>query len=414
MRGLVNPDFWEIMKAGGRFFRFRLATSLILWYTARITTRKEERMKSRTRRILNHLLILVPLVVVLLISFSGEDFAQSLQSLRSMSPRWIALCLLVYAAWVVCDAVAVWFFLRRQGYHIGLRYALFVSIAGTYYSNITPGATGGQPMQVYYLKKRNVPVGIGTSAVTVKFFCFQFMLSVICTVLWAMNIGFVREATGGNRWILITGYVYNLVSVGLVLLVAVNMRLVRFLMNLVIRIGTRLRLIKHPDIIRVKWEDVLATFHDSVMMMRRRPLDFVVQLLIGGLQLIIHMLVIVCVYKAFGLSGVTAPQLVTLGVCLYISAAYTPLPGASGAQEGVFALYFSSVFPVDVRPMALLLWRFFTYYISLIVGGVVTVGKGFLGGRKDKAPEPQSGDAAPADGHPDTTTEETDNSKDNG
>ena len=88
-------------------------------------------MKARTRQILNHVLILVPLVIVLLISFSGEDFAQSLQSLRSMSPRWIILCLLVYAAWVACDAAAIWFFLRRQGYHIGIRYALFVSIAET-------------------------------------------------------------------------------------------------------------------------------------------------------------------------------------------------------------------------------------------------------------------------------------------
>ena len=71
-----------------------------------------------------------------------------------------------------------------------------------------------------------------------------------------------------------------------------------------------------------------------------------------------------------------------LGVMLYTSAAYTPLPGASGAQEGVFALYFANIFPDGIRLMALLLWRFFTYYLALIVGAVTTVVQGFQSGEK--------------------------------
>ena len=66
-----------------------------------------------------------------------------------------------------------------------------------------------------------------------------------------------------------------------------------------------------------------------------------------------------------------------MAMLLYVSAAYTPLPGASGAQEGVFALYFANIFPSGIRFMALLLWRFFTYYISLIIGAIVTIVKGF-------------------------------------
>ena len=75
--------------------------------------------------------------------------------------------------------------------------------------------------------------------------------------------------------------------------------------------------------------------------------------------------------------GASYGQIITMAMLLYVSAAYTPLPGASGAQEGVFALYFANIFPSGIRLMALLLWRFFTYYISLIIGAIVTIVKGF-------------------------------------
>ena len=84
------------------------------------------------------------------------------------------------------------------------------------------------------------------------------------------------------------------------------------------------------------------------------------------------MMVPVCLYHALGLSGIAVIEIITVGVLLYISASYTPLPGASGAQEGGFALFFSGIFPDATLFVALLIWRFFTYYLTIIVGAVVT------------------------------------------
>lgn len=338
-------------------------------------------MKPKTKRILNFLLIFGTLAIVLIVGFSGNDFGKALEALKTVPQFWLLLCFAAYLGYLSCEATAIHFFLRRQGCPVTLRYAFFVAIVGMYYSNITPGATGGQPMQVYYLHKRDVPVGLSTSALLVKLFSFQFMLLVIGTVCWIGHGAFIAENVGSSMWILIVGYVYNAVVVGFLLLVALNRRLVHFLLMLILKIGTKLRICKEPDQTRVRWEDALETYHGSIMMLAHRPLDVLVQLAIGGIQLIVLMMVIVCLYFGFGLSGATVTQLIALGVMLYTSASYTPLPGASGAQEGVFALYFAKVFPDDVRFMTLLLWRFFTYYLSLIVGAVATVGFGL---RKDK------------------------------
>jgi len=61
-----------------------------------------------------------------------------------------------------------------------------------------------------------------------------------------------------------------------------------------------------------------------------------------------------------------------MGVLLYIGASYVPLPGASGAQEGGFAMMFRQIFPDANCFVALLIWRFCTYYLSVLVGAVVT------------------------------------------
>lgn len=347
-------------------------------------------MKARTKKILNFALIFGTLAIVLLVGFNGQEMSGAVDALRSIGPEWIVLCVLAFVAYMGFDAVSLQYFLRRQGYKVSYGYILFVSVMGMYYSNITPGATGGQPMQVYYLSKRRVPIGIGSSALVVKFFCFHFMLALIGTVLWIAHGPFIHQQVGASMWILILGYTYNCVAVTAVMLMAVCRRPVWLLIRLCVRLGARLHLCKNPEASLSKWEDVLENFHGSVMLILRRPRDLLVQLFLSGAQLISLMSVIFLVYHAFGLTGASYGQLTALAVMQYLSAAYTPLPGASGAQEGIFALYFAQIFPDGIRLMALLLWRFFTYYLSLIVGAVWSVLRGFLDGRRSREEKPQA------------------------
>lgn len=338
-------------------------------------------MKPGTKKLLNFCLIFGTLAVVLLVGVNGEEMSSAIAAFKEIEPQWIALCALSYLGTVALDAGSLYYFLRRQGQKISFPYAVMVSIMGSYYSNITPGATGGQPMQVYYMAKKKVSVGVATSALTVKFFCFQFMLAVLGTVLWIANGPFIYEQLGRNRWILIVGYSYNCFTVCLVLLMALVKKPVQVILRLVIRLGKKLHLVKDEEATLNRWNEVHDTFYDSIRQIARHPIDLMVQLVYATLHLLSLMAVIYFLYEAFGLSGVGYWQLTALGLMLYTSAAYTPLPGASGAQEGVFALYFSQVFPDGIRLMALLLWRFFTYYVSLIVGAVTSVMHGFLSGR---------------------------------
>lgn len=356
-------------------------------------------MSSRAKRVLNFTLIFGTLIIVLVITFSGANITDTVKAIRGFPPLWLCACFVAYALGLLTEALSLYFFLKRQGSPINYGYAIFVTIVGQYYSNITPGATGGQPMQVFYLRKRGIPIGIATSALLVKMFCFQFMLMTLGTLFWVTHREFVAYHIGGNMWILILGYTFNAIVVAFLLLVAINKRLVRFITHFIIRILTKLKICKNPDRTHLKWDVVVDSFHSSISLLRKQPLDLLGQLLLGGAQTLLLMMITVFVYWGFNLRELSVSELTTMGILQYTSAGYTPLPGASGAQEGVFALFFGKIFPDHIRMVALLIWRFFTYYLSLIVGAVTTIAYGVHERRKESNIVREETDTADEDGN---------------
>ncbi len=329
--------------------------------------------KNTLQRVLSFLLLAVTLGIVLYVGLSGNDMTDLAKALQTLTPAYLLLCLLAWGLYVLLDALAIHHFLHMQQNPIKLRHSLHAGMIGIYYCNVTPGASGGQPMEMYYLSKCGVPIGISGSGMAVKFIIFQAVLLITGAALWLTNSAFVAEYASGSIWFIVLGYIVNFFSIGMVVLMAISKRAVRWVIERCIRIGVKLHICKNPDASRQKWENHCQSFLDSVQMVIRRPKDVLLQCLIAFLQLMSLMLVIIAIYHALGLGGVSTMELITMGVLLYIGASYTPLPGASGAQEGGFAVLFRSIFPAAQLFVALLIWRFSTYYLSVLVGAVVSV-----------------------------------------
>ena len=205
----------------------------------------------------------------------------------------------------------------------------------------------------------------------VKFICFQMILLIAGVILWVTHGAFVSDHTQGSIWFVILGYLVNCFSIGIVLMMAISQRAVRWLIAFCIKIGVKLHLCKNPEASTARWEDHCQTFFYSFRQLVRSPVSLLTQCGVALLQLFSLMLPIIAVYHAFGLSEVSSMELITMGVLLYIGASYTPLPGASGAQEGGFAVLFKGIFPDARLFVALLIWQFSTYYLNVIVGAVV-------------------------------------------
>ena len=343
-------------------------------------------MKPSTRRWLSTLFIVLTMVIIFIVAFSNNELQNAWEVLFTLRIEWVLAALAGWFGYLFFDGMCLYQFLRKQGHHVSIGYAVFAALEGFYYSNITPGSSGGQPMQIYYMKKRGIPVGVGTSAVSFKFLCTQFMMVAVAGVLWLCNIDFVNTQLAGVKWIVVLGMIINGAAVPLMLMLAFCRSVVQSICNFFIRVGAKLRFIKNRELAEMRMTSTLDAYHSSILAIAKHPWQIVLQMLNALLSVLCLHAVSVCVYYAFGMEGVPWYQIMTVASLLFLAVSYTPLPGASGAQEGGFLVFYKNIFTSGTIGLGLLIWRFFTYYLFLLVGGLVSIISN-LKGSKPKAEE---------------------------
>lgn len=327
-------------------------------------------MDQKLKKALSVLVIVLSVAAVICIAFGNQELHDAWDAVRRLDLLYILGLLGCWAVYAGGDGVGIWFCLRRQGFRLSAGAIVRITLCGFFYSNITPGASGGQPMQVAAMNKAGVPVGNGTTTVTIRLICNQFMVSVLSLAFLIANRGFIYRQLEGAIWFVRVGWVINFAAVPLVLLAAFRRDWIRWLVNGLISLLAKIRILKNPDTTRRSAEEVLDTYHTALNALLRSPGEILRQCLCSAASLLALTGSIVFVYHAFGMSGTPWYQLLTLSFALFVSASYTPLPGASGAQEGGFLYYFRGIFTGGTIGLALLVWRFFTYYLFIFVGVV--------------------------------------------
>ncbi len=341
-------------------------------------------MSTKLKKTLSFLFIVASITAVVIIAFSNTELKDAMNAIQQMDFWWLAG---IFGCWIVCvvfDGLNYWCYLRREKFDISVGRSINVSLIGFYYSNITPSAAGGQPMQVNSLRKAGIPVGYGTMAVTIRFFTNQFMVSAMGLVLFLCNRTFVYEQLQGAIWLVRIGWLINFSAVPLVILATwKRMWVQRFFIWLACLLH-KMHLLKNKEAMIEKITEVLDTYNKAMRDLLKRPGQIMIQFTCSFISLLGLFATVVFTYYAFGQKGTPWYQVLTLSCLLYLSASYTPLPGASGAQEGGFLVYFRGIFHSGIIGMALLTWRFFTFYLFLIVGVGMVILERILVNREKK------------------------------
>ncbi|MBQ8200404.1 MAG: flippase-like domain-containing protein [Clostridia bacterium] len=334
-------------------------------------------------KIISTAVILLSLAMVLIIAFTNPELANAWEVLFTLDKGYLALAILCYAGYVYAEGAGLFAFLRMEGFRVKLSSAAHFSFAGMYYANITPSSTGGQPMQVYQMAQRGVPAGVATSALTARYFFNQLAVVAITVLLWVLNRDFAAAQVGHVAGLIVLGCVVNFACVPIIIAIMCNRALVERAALWGIRFLARRRICRQPEKWKKKAMESIDHFHTSLMDLVKHPGHLLFQLIISVAEMTFLMLVPLLVYKALGLSGTPWYHILMLSFMLFVSASYTPLPGASGAQEGGFLVYFAGVYTGGTISVALLVWRFVTYYLCLLVGCADAV---YVGIRKRRKP----------------------------
>lgn len=334
--------------------------------------------QSKWGKIFNGAVIALSVGMVLYILFSADDLTGILQALSGLQPWWLAGTVGCYALYILAEGAGLAAFLYPHGYRTSLLTAAHLSLIGIFYGYVTPGYSGGQPMQVYHMARRKVDAGLSLSAVTVRHFFNHLSFVSLAVGLWIANHAYVREQVGHLTALIIIGLFMTFANVPLTIAVVLARPWVERLTKWVIRLLAKLGVCREMADWQERSMKAIAQCHGAMVTLLKSPGQIAVQLLASMAEATCMMLVPYMAYRALGLEGHTMVQLLTIAFLLFVSASYAPLPGASGAQEGGFLAFFGGSFGA-LAPAGLLLWRFATYYLCLLTGCADTVWLGLRG-----------------------------------
>lgn len=241
-------------------------------------------------------------------------------------------------------------------------------LLGKYYDNITPAAIGGQPFQIYYMRKNSgLPSGQSTSIPIFGMIAGQIgfiIIAVLCFLFGSLSI---------NNATLIATACFGLLFYAFwpvtVMIATFLPNATKELITIIVKFLAKLHIVKDKEKAIKKTEFEVDEYAKCVKMILKTKGLFLktVALSVGfnGLVAMIPFFVL----TAFGGNVDFLPCFVTT-VAVTSAVYFVPTPGNSGAAEGTFFVVFSMLSSGYVF-WAMLVWRFFVYYIYIIMGPII-------------------------------------------
>lgn len=304
----------------------------------------------------------------------GQNLSQLGSVIGKMKPLYVGEALFLAVFFVAAEGCMICFLLRGIGVAAHVPQCVGYSFAGFFFSGITPSASGGQPMQLYYMKKDGIPLPEGTAVLMAVATAYKLILAAIGTgilIFWGKPL---REYLGGYFFWYMIGLSLNILLVTLLLLVMLKPVLIRCLAVKVIRLGKKSRLLSAEG----KWEEKLDGFLEgyqgTVHFFREHKGKIAMLLLMTLFQRGSAFLLTWVVYRGFGLSQAGMHVVVLLQASVYVAVDMLPVPGAQGITEAMYGKVFLPVFSGRYLVPAMCVTRGLGFYLMLFAGALWVIG----------------------------------------
>ncbi len=264
---------------------------------------------------------------------------------------------------------------RAAGFRLGGGAALSVSCAAEFGAAASPAGVAGPIILLHRLRQKalsSAQAGATLTAVCALDAAFFVLLTPVA-VLWMMFHPFWRSVLQTLRDRLATN------SAPLALLLAIVLALAWPLYR-----GARglrgpflppesvaARVAGWLDGHRRRLSDILLEWLRAARELAvRHPMALLAAFGLGALQWACRYGILPLLLHAFGVNASPLPLMLTQGVIFGV-ALMAVVPGGGGAVELMGSLLLRRLAPEAVVGVMVVLWRIFTYYINLLVGGVV-------------------------------------------
>jgi uncharacterized protein (TIRG00374 family) len=346
-------------------------------------------MKKKRTYLFSFIYMGVTIVAIIVILLFATDLNQIGQALKNFNIWWLFACIAALLLYWLMDALLLHDITQYMYKRVSLGHSIKVGLIGLYYCALTPSSTGGQPMQVVYMRRNNIPVGTATCIVCIKFVIYELSLCAIYITGMCLRGSYYYTHQNDAFWLAVLGFVINLVAVVFIILTIINKKLVLKMGCGLISLLSKIRIVKKKEQTIENFEHTIDDYHTAAAYISKYKLRALGSFMISVLNLSFLFVIPYLIYLSFGYSAYGIIDIFTMEAMLFLAVSFFPLPGAAGASEGGFLLFFGPFFGAATA-VAMLIWRFLTYYMMLIVGSLLVVFDEVISLKRSKRSKPQS------------------------
>ena len=250
----------------------------------------------------------------------------------------------------------------KEGYQNALIAALF--------HGLTPFSSGGQFIQGYVFYKQGIDVGESASILLMDFIVYQTTMVLYTLFFIVLKYTSYFSINSSLFTVALLGFLINFIIIIGLWALARSHKLHAWLCNKGIYFLAKWKVIKKPEEVICQINEYLSKFKVEIARLSNKKSLIFKVVLANILRLTLYFVIPYLCAKALQIDIPISYVLDVIALSSFVSMvnSFVPLPGASGGSEGTFTIMFSGLMSRGNVLSTMLLWRFVTYYMILILG----------------------------------------------
>ena len=187
-------------------------------------------MRNKKKAIFNTIFLILIFSITVYMVFKGEDLGEIIHTVRQANPVYLLNSIVCVVLFILGESVIIFYMMRTLGAKVKMGHCALYSFVGFFFSCITPSASGGQPMQIYFMKKDKLPIPVTTLVLMIVTITYKAVLVVIGIVIWIFGRGFLEGYLGQYMWVFYLGVGLNIFCVTFMMILVFAPGLAKWIM----------------------------------------------------------------------------------------------------------------------------------------------------------------------------------------
>ena len=328
-------------------------------------------INSKLKKGINFITIVLITSIVLYLSLK-DNFKTIINQILNINIIWLIIAFLLLLIYWLLRSLAIHTFVKMVKPKARFFNSFLLMLRTQFVNAVTPFATGGQPYQVYYLKKSNISITNSTVIIVENFIVYQIALVTLGLIALFSNMFMhIFKQNQLLSHLIAIGFFMNTMVIVVLFIVSFTKKLNKILINIGITILTKLHIVKDKQKQLDKWNEKINNFHESASILLKHKRYFIKTIIYNFIALICLYLIPLIVLFAFGkFNNINIYETIVTSAYVMLIGSFVPIPGGSGGLEYGFIAFYGTFIKGSLLPAVMLVWRFITYYFGMIIGAI--------------------------------------------